>query len=60
MYILTNRELEFLVLLQTNWRRYYLNEIARLMAENGEENPQISASSVKNPAFRLARAEALP
>lgn len=37
MCILTDRELEFLILLQTNWRRYYLNEIAYLVTENGVE-----------------------
>jgi len=43
-YILTDRELEFLVQLQKSWRRLYLNEVARLMTENGKENSQINAN----------------
>jgi hypothetical protein len=54
LYILTDRELEFLVQLQKSWRRLYLNEIARLMTENGEENPQINANMLPViPTFRI-------
>jgi hypothetical protein len=35
MSILTNRELEFLASLRTDWRRLYWNELARLLKEDG-------------------------
>ena len=34
MSILTNRELEFLASLNTNWRRLYFTELARLLEED--------------------------
>jgi hypothetical protein len=35
MSILTDRELEFLATLRIGWRRFYWNELARLMREDG-------------------------
>jgi hypothetical protein len=37
MSILTNRELEFLASLKTDWRRLYWTELARLLKE--DDNP---------------------
>jgi hypothetical protein len=34
MSILTNRELDFLASLRTDWRRLYWNELARLLRED--------------------------
>ena len=34
MSILTSRELEFLASLNTNWRRLYFTELARLLEED--------------------------
>ena len=53
MYILTNSELEFLALLQTNWRRYYLNEVARLMTENGEEQISQNGANIRPAIVRF-------
>lgn len=36
MSILTNRELDFLASLRTDWRRLYWNEVARLLKEDGD------------------------
>jgi hypothetical protein len=35
MLILTDRELEFLASFNTNWRRLYWSELARLLKEGG-------------------------
>ena len=46
MSILTSRELEFLASLNTNWRRLYFTELARLLEEDerrcgaDEESPK--------------------
>jgi hypothetical protein len=37
MSILTDRELEFLASLRLDWRRFYWNELARLLKE--DDNP---------------------
>ena len=53
MYILTERELEFLVQLQANWQRYYLNEIALLMTENGENQIYQNGASIRPAVLRF-------
>jgi hypothetical protein len=56
MSILTNRELEFLASLRTDWPRLYWNELARLLKEE-DENPGDAghrAPSIASP-FRRAR-----
>ena len=53
MYFLTERELEFLVQLQANWRRYYLNEIALLMIENSEDQASRTGANIRPEILRF-------
>jgi hypothetical protein len=46
MSILTDRELEFLVGLDTGWSRLYWNELALLLKENGADRAP-SATLIK-------------
>jgi hypothetical protein len=39
MWILTNRELEFLVSLNTDWRKLYWSELARLQRRDSGDRP---------------------
>jgi hypothetical protein len=59
MSILTNRELEFLASLRTDWRRLYWNELARLLKEDG--NPDDARDETNSMASPLRRAkDAIP
>jgi hypothetical protein len=40
MSILTDRDIELLAHLQTNWRRHYFDELARLLNEGSTDNRQ--------------------
>jgi hypothetical protein len=53
MSILTNRELEFLASLRTDWRRLYWNELVRLLKEDDDPNDvQQPAPSIASPSGR--------
>ena len=53
MSILTNRELEFLASLRTDWRRLYWNELARLLKEDGPpEDARDKTLSIASPSRR--------
>jgi hypothetical protein len=53
MSILTNRELEFLASLRTDWRRLYWNELARLLKEDDDPcDVRHEAPSVAPPSGR--------
>ena len=54
MSILTNRELDFLASLRTDWRRLYWNELARLLRE--DDTPCDARHGVP---FELAGTEAI-
>jgi hypothetical protein len=53
MSILTNRELEFLASLRTDWHRLYWNELARLLKEDGDPcDAGHEALSITSPSRR--------
>lgn len=53
MSILTNRELEFLASLKTDWRRLYWNELARLLKEDDDPcDARHEAPSIASPLRR--------
>jgi hypothetical protein len=52
MFIFTDRELEFLATLRSGWRRFYLNEIARLLKEQDAAFDVRHDSDLAAPASR--------
>jgi hypothetical protein len=53
MSILTVRELEFLASLRISWRRFYWNELARLLKEDdGPCDARHEARSIAPPSSR--------
>jgi hypothetical protein len=55
MSILTDRDLEFLACLKAHWRRYYLNEVARLLKEDGNRCDNLPEAPFINPQSRCER-----
>jgi hypothetical protein len=51
MSILTNRELEFLASLRTDWRRLYWNEVARLLKEDDAQD-DVQDGAIGSPSRR--------
>jgi hypothetical protein len=52
MLILTDRELEFLASVHTNWRRLYWNELARLLKEAGQPRRRPARSLLHRTAIQ--------
>ncbi len=69
MLILTGHDLEFLARLTTCWRRYYLNEVARLLQEDGNRwnalpealspahNPDLGTTAISGRRKPIDRAD---
>ena len=55
MSILTNRELEFLASLRTDWRRLYWNELARLLKEDDDPRDARHEAGPIAPPLRRAK-----
>ena len=55
MSILICRDLEFLASLKAHWRRYYLNEVARLLKEDGNRCDNLPEAPFIDPQSRCER-----